>query len=65
MTSRVITSRMKEITELTPKNVLAQIWHRADDEWFQKTEAGEIEQEHTRAIVPDPLPRMKSRGENI
>jgi hypothetical protein len=48
-----------------PKNVLAAIWHRADDEWFQKNEAGEIVQENTRAIVPDPLPRVKSRGENI
>ena len=48
-----------------PKNVLAAIWHRADDEGFQKNEVGEIVQENTRAIVPDPLPRVKSRGENI
>jgi hypothetical protein len=43
------------------RNVLASIWHRADDEWFQKDEKGEIEQENIRAIVPDPLPRMKIR----
>jgi hypothetical protein len=42
------------------KNVLASIWHRADEEWFQKDGAGEIEQENTRAIVPDPLPRVKN-----
>jgi hypothetical protein len=38
---------------------------RIHDEWFQKNEVGEIVQENTRAIVPDPLPRVKSRGENI
>ena len=43
------------------QNVLAQIWHRADDQWYRVNGAGEIEQENTRAIVPDPLPRMKSR----
>ena len=36
-----------------PQNVLAQVWHRADDNWFT-----EDEQERTRAIVGDPLKRV-------
>lgn len=35
------------------QNVLASIWHRADEEWLRKDGS-----ESTRGIIPDPLPLM-------
>jgi hypothetical protein len=36
------------------RNVLASIWHRADEPWFRKDDSA-----NTRGIVPDPLPFVK------
>jgi hypothetical protein len=37
------------------QNVLASIWHRADEPWMRKDNS-----ENTRGIVPDPLPLVKN-----